>query len=261
LVLPSAIFADQLIGVHFDTGNVYRISTANATPTLVGSTGVTMLGGLERGPDGFLYGITAAGAGAHLYRINLTTFAATDIGPLNLNTVFEGALAFAPNGTAYGTNEGTSTNPQLFTVNLNTGAATIVGQISGGAHDVNGLAWGSDNMLVGLDRVTNALLRIDPTTAASSVIATVPPVVGGAGGMTIVDGTAYFNTAGPATSIPGSNELWSFDLFTGASARIGSFAPTITGTGISGLAAIPEPGCFAAGAGAVLLLSRRTRGS
>ena len=65
-------------------------------------------------------------------------------------------LAFAPNGTAYGTNGDSAAIPQLFTINLTTGAATVIGTLSGGDHDINGLAYRSDGMLIGLDRVTNS---------------------------------------------------------------------------------------------------------
>ena len=59
--------------------------------------------------------------------------------------------------------------------------------------------------------------------------------------MAAVGDSGYFATAGPGASIPGSNQLYSFNLFTGDHTLIGSFVGTITGTGIGGLAVIPEP--------------------
>lgn len=231
-VLP----AQGLFGVDWDSGTLYRVDPISAALTTVGSTGLPGLGALEFGADGRLYGFTA-GSNASLYRIDPATAAATFIGPLDIGFVFEGALATAPGAIAYATNQDSAGTPRLFRIDLTTGGGTLIGVISGGAHDINGLAWRSDGKLVGLDRASNSLLAIDPGTAASSVIDALAPLVGAVGGMAVLDGKGFFCTSGTAGAFPGSNELWTFDLFTGAAARVGSFAATITGTGISGLAA------------------------
>lgn len=229
----------DLLGVDFNSGTLYSVSETNAALTPLGNTGITSFAAIEFAPSGTLYGFTAGSS--TLYTINPLTAATSPVGPLGLSFVFEGGLAFAPNGTAYGTNSDSNVNPQLFSLNLTTGSATIIGTISGGNHDINGLAYRGDGNLIGLDRESNSLLVINPVTAASSVLNAVPTTVGAVGGMAVLNGVGYYNTGGPGGSIPGSNLLYSFDLFTGASTLVGSFAPTITGTGISGLAAIPEP--------------------
>src|SRR5450755_3081180 len=117
-----------LIAVN-GVGTLYNISSADATLSPIGNTGIAGLGEIEFAPNGTLYGFTTGGSAA-LYRIDPTTAAATLVGSLGLGFVFEGGLAFSPSGTAYGTNGGTATNPQLFTLNLATGAASIVGTIS-----------------------------------------------------------------------------------------------------------------------------------
>jgi hypothetical protein len=176
-----------------------------------------------------------------LYRVDANTAHASLVGYLGLGIVFEGGLAFSPNGTAYGCNGGTANNPQLFTLNLQTGHATIIGTISGGSHDINGLAWRSDGMLVGLDRVSNSLLAINPQTAASATIAVLSPAIGAIGGMTTADGnTGYFSTAATAAYFPGSDALYSFNLLSGGYSYIGSFPSVIQGTGISGIALQPQ---------------------
>jgi hypothetical protein len=190
-----------------------------------------------------MYRFTTGTTSAILYRFDSTTYAPTAIGPLNppVGIVFEGGLAFSPGGIAYATNIGDSGSPRLFTINLNTGAATVIGTISGGSHDINGLAYrGSDGMLIGLDRVTNSLLLINPTTAVSSVLAPISATVGAVGGMTVDNnGTGYFATGGADPSFPGSNQLFSFNLLTGQQTLIGTF-PSTDGPGISGLAR-PNP--------------------
>jgi hypothetical protein len=258
IVLSGAcsICADaELFGIDRTNGDLYRISTSNADLSLVGNTGVPNLGSLEYRPgDGFLYGFTL-GSSSTLYRIDPATANATAVGPLGIGLVFEGALQLAPNGIAYGANQGSSSSPVLFTVNLDTGVATTIGTISGGVHDINGLAWRSDGMLVGVDSTTNSLLAINPANAQSSTIAALSPTVGTRGGMAAVGDSGYFSTA----AITGSDELYSVNLFTGAHALVGSLGFT-SGAGIGGLAIIPEPSAFVLAAiGVVLLGARRPR--
>ncbi len=262
VVLASAggAQASDLYGIDRDSGQLYSISTVDASLALVGNTYVSGFGSLEFAPDGRLFGITT-GDSPLLYQINPNTAAATPVGPLNIGFVFEGGLAFSPNGTAYAVNQDGASSPRLFEVNLATGQATVIGVISGGSHDINGLGWRSDGRLVGLDRVSNSLLTIDPATAISSPIGHLTPVVGGVGGMAVISDSGYFNTSGPGGSISGSNELYSFNAFTGEYHLVGSFSPFITGSGIGGLAMIPEPSTTLLGAvGAFsLALSRRLR--
>jgi Sulfatase-modifying factor enzyme 1 len=253
----------QLYGVENDTGNLYRISTANAALSLVGNTGASLLGSLEYRPsNGFLYAIgsdplNTGNTNGLLYRINPANASTTLVGSIGPEHVFEGGLVIAPDGTAYATNMNFNENPALFKINLDTAATTTVGIISGGGHDINGLAWRSDNMLVGLDRVTDSLLVINPSTAASSVIAAVSAPIGGVGGMAAIGDSGYFATG----NLSGSNSLYSFNLNSGAHALIGNFAPTIAGIGISGLAlVVPEPASVTLAALAIVVaLSLRNR--
>ena len=243
-VVPwNCSLAATMYGIDSDTGNLYKVSTVSASLTLIGNTGIPTSADLQFAPDGTLYSFSV-GTNSTLYRIDPNTAHATSIGLLGVGNVFEGGLAFSPGGTAYAANNGTASIPKLLKLNLLTGQATVIGTISGGSHDINGLEWRSDGMLVGLDRVSNALLAINPQTAASSTIVVLSPVVGAVGGMTAAGDSGYFSTAGP-TGIngyfPGSNELYSFNLFSGAYTRIGTFAPTIQGTGIGGIALTPTP--------------------
>ena len=199
----------------------------------------------------FVYGFTAE---QNLFRFHPTTFELEVLGKLD-QFLIEGGLAFAPDGTAYATTGGSLEAPELYRLDVNTLVMTLVGTISGGAHDINGLTWRSDGKLIGMDRESNSLITIDPTTAASSTLAPLTPLAGAVGGMAVLDGVGYLATGAPGGSTPGSNELWRFDLFTGQHARVGSFEPTIAfpSAGISGLAAIPEPAAVA-GAGVIGLM-------
>lgn len=241
-LLVVAPVSASLIGVDWDTGVLYNVSTSDASLSVIGSTGITELSALEFAPNGTLYAFSS-GSQARLYTIDPVTATATSVGPLGM-FAFEGGIAFSPGGTAYAVGGSSVSSPQLLQLNLATGAASVVATLSGGAHDINGLAWRSDGMLVGLDRVSNGLVTINPATGATALLAIVDTDIGATGGMAAVGNTGYFSTSGPGDVIPGSNNLYSFDLFTGAHTLVGSFAPAIENTGIGGLA-IPEPSTLA----------------
>ena len=138
-VCPLSAQPATLLGVDRDSGNLYQISTVDASLTFIGNTGIQLLGNLEFAPNGLLYAFTI-GSDATLYRIDPNTAQSTAVGRLGVREVFEGGLAFAPDGTGYGVNGENANTPQLFRINSSTGQATIIGTISGGAHDINGLA-------------------------------------------------------------------------------------------------------------------------
>lgn len=224
----------SMIGVD-EVGNLYNISTTDASVSLVGNTGIIdTLGALEYSNDGTLYAFNS-GYNAQLYTIDPLAASATSIGYLSTGFVFEGGLAFADDGTAYGTNRGFASNPQLITLDLDSGAATPVGIISGGDHDIDGLTMRSDGTLIGLDRVTNALLTIDPFTASSSIFMDLGNLlVGDVGGMTSNGTTGYFSTE--------FGDLFSFDLFSGAHDYVGNFGVLgMSGIAMSSAAPVPEP--------------------
>jgi hypothetical protein len=231
----------SLLGVDESTGNLYSVSESNATTSFIGSTGIVgAWADIQFAPSGTLYGFTdSATVTPTLYKIDPTTAAVTAVGPLNTpNFVFEGALTFAPGGTAYAMNIGRSGDTQLFTINLATGAASTLGVV-GGANDINGLAYRSDGKLIGLDDNSNSLLLIDPITLTATTLAAVPTAVGAIGGMTVDGGVGYYVTGADTSINPGSDDLYSFNLVTGASTFVGNLG--FTDDGLSGLAALPTP--------------------
>ena len=253
-----------LIGVDYDTGELYSVSESNAALTPIGSTGITgAWGDIAFAPNGTLYGFSDSAAPTPtLYTINPSTAATNAVGPLGNGFVFEGALAITPGGIAYAMSTGSSSNAGLFTINLSTGTATDIGTVYG-ATDINGLVYRSDGKLVGLDDNTNSLVVIDPIALTATLLAAVPTSVGAVGGMTSDNGVGYYVTGGP--SVSGSDDLYSFNLFTGVSTLVGS--PGLADSGLSGLAALPstttpEPSTFAlfvVGFGSALMLKFRKR--
>jgi hypothetical protein len=236
-------------------GNLYTANTSNAALSFIGNTGVAQLGALEFGPNGKLYAISAtSGPGSALYTIDPNTAASTFIGSLGFDNMLEGGLTFSPSGTAYAVEhyEGSAFINDLVTVDLNTGTASTVAPIGTSYHDINGLVWRSDGMLVGLiDDAAGALATIDPVTGAFSTISPLTFSVGAIGGMTtdMSSGVNYFGTG----IVPGSDEffgtnsLYTFDAFSGASSYVGTFSGGLDDiNGISGLAwgqasTVPEP--------------------
>ncbi len=243
----------QVVGVELDTGNLYQVMP-DASLSLIGATGITgVVGSLEFNPDdGVLYAMTT-GPDAELFRVDvaptLDDVTAQSIGSLGIFT-FEGGLAFAPDGTAYGVNGGVTTSV-LFTIDLATGASTVVDALPG-RHDIAGLGWGNNDMLIGLDSSTNMLVEIDPATAVVTDILAVDPAIGSIGGMVMVYGASlgFFSTAGNAVA-EGTNSLYWFDadpnsLTYGVHAAIDEFTlgqppVALPGSGLSGMAIIPEP--------------------
>lgn len=220
--------------LDWDSGDLYVLGTVDLSKRRIGGTGLIDGCALELAPDGHLYAFDASAA-ARLYRIDPRTAAATPLFTIGQGYFFEGGLAFAPDGTAYATNLGPlALSSGLVTFDVTGATAPRLVGIMGTA-DINGLAFRSDGMLVGLDRVTNALVTIDPETAQLGHLTTLTPVVGSVGGMSLVGGTGYFTTAGGRGLGSGSHELWSFDPFTGSHILEAALPDRLVGSGISGL--------------------------
>jgi hypothetical protein len=219
----------QLLGIHWNSGDLYSISTTNAAATLIGSTGVSQFADIEFGPNGTLYALRIGGGlPMELWTIDPTTAAASLIGPLGFNGI-EGDLAFTASGVLYAAQ---TTSSQVMTVDTTTAAATVAFWFTTN-HDLNGLATRSDGKIVALDRAPNALIVIDPSNGAIVQSFSVSPALGAVSALTNHAGQTYFTTGGPPS---GSNELWRVHPFTGQHALVGSFNGVITGYGFSGLA-------------------------
>jgi hypothetical protein len=250
-------YGAALLGLDYQTGDLYTISTTDASMTLVGHTGLTHLSSFVFGTDGNLYGYTT-GTSPALYRIDPDTAVADYLAPLTKTgggvSIFESGMTVSPTGTVYGINMGTQENNKLFTLDLATGEATVVHTLvptDTTFHDVNGLVW-YNNKLIGLDECQNGIVQIDPLTGQTDVLYSLAalnqngtPVLGSIGDMVLDGNLAYFSTASQANpSYPpanGSNSLYSIDLTNGDLKYIGALSLTTTTAGISALAIVPEP--------------------
>lgn len=249
----STTRAELLHATDDANDRLYTIETTNGNVTIIGSytlnspSSESFIGGLEFNSGGTLYGISARN-NARLYTLNPADATTTDIGALGVGFVFEGGLAFDPtDGTLYGVNQGNSNIPNLFTINTATGAGNVVGQIAGGIHDFAGLVF-DGGQLFGIDRLTDALWRIDKTTP------------GGAGtvqvGLGLGDGISMGDVGGMTRGASGtvygyssdSTDLFTINLAAGTGNVIHTFGfddPVFYSLAArAGSGTIPEPSTF-----------------
>jgi hypothetical protein len=167
LFLAGSASAVELYGI--DDTSLYTVDPNTGQATEIGLLDPPvpgLLGGLEWA-NGVLYGL-AGTPGNALWSVDPSNGATTFIGPIGVGSIFEGGLAF-DGQTMWGVNHGVINGPKnLLMIDLETGAGTIAGPLGpDGDHDMNGLVF-HDGELYGIDRVTNALWRIDREVPQSS---------------------------------------------------------------------------------------------
>lgn len=113
-------------------GNFYIVNPTTAAVTLVGPTNNGNIDAMDFRVDGVLYASVGVGGqgsgGSNLATINPDTGAATIKGPFGVTGM--GAIAFGNDGILYGVTKAPSNN--LYTIDINTGDATFVTQVTGG---------------------------------------------------------------------------------------------------------------------------------
>ncbi len=289
-----AFAGSGLYGIMFRTGGqtsglnpkLYDINPATGAATNPRNVNVNDCVGIAIDPlTGTMYGMTdqfgrinnQSGQGGKnlLFSINPATGAATGIGridPTGAFQEFEGDMAFEP-----GTNAlwGITTNVNsaaLYTINKTTGLATqrSIFSLGGDLLDASAMAFGKDGSLYILDtRYPSTgqggparLFKVNANTGSVLQSWQTTALLGNCAGMTfnpnngdllVADGDTY-----------GTANLYKFNFGTGDLNVIGatgvSGGTTTVYTGLSGLAAVPEPGTVAAlllGAGALLARRRR----
>lgn len=262
-------------------------TSPNTTVTVLGSTGISvdpLMSGLDFTPNGNLYSVNQPSAGGgNLYRINTANGAATLVGSLGLPTGTTAGfqitdLSYNPvTGQMLGLGVSLFTSParvhRLYNINVTTGAATSLGDITGlpsGALDV-GMASNS----AGVNFLHN--IADDRMYSLAGLVATPMPSVIGidtnfSQGMVINHQGAnewFLGAIGPSVS-PFTSQVMLINNVTGAGTTVPNGVwPTHAANGLpeyetGDLAippAVPEPasmGLFAAGALAATLRRRRT---
>ena len=121
------------------TFELVRVNGQTGTVTTIGGT--NYFTGLAYGPDGRLYGVRD-----ELHIINPTNGDTTLIGNLSLNSgtkILMNEASFAPDGRLFVIE---SSGDRVFTVNLTTGALTLVGTVASGVF-ANGLEFSASGTL------------------------------------------------------------------------------------------------------------------
>lgn len=218
-----------LIGVSFG-GGLYSIDQTNGATTFIGSTGFSALNALAADSGGTIYSTS----GSNLLSINTTTGAGTSVATisgLGEGTSIRG-LAFSSSNVLYAINNGgspgsTSVDDKLYTINTTTGAATLLGSVTG-FKGVQGLDFNSSDSLFAWD-ISKGLLSLNSSTAAGVDVNT---SVGGGDPQSIA-------FAADDSLFGVRNQLNSINVTTGALTFLGNTGLDIRG--IEFIADVPEP--------------------
>ena len=247
----------------FNPGSLYTLNGSTGAGTLVGALVDAnlqpyALTGLAFDPvTGILYGSTSSAsptASGHLVRVDPATGAITDIGAYGLNTLSD--ITFTSNETLYGWRS--AGDHSLYTVNLATGAATIVA-ISDIGHGFGGgaLAANAANVLyLTPDSQTNppgTLRTVSKTTGQTTIIATLSgaPVITD-GNIMSIDAMKFdesgnllgINNLGSGFNTIATTHLVRINTTTGAITDIGPSINYLDAIAIQ-FSAVPEPGSLA----------------
>lgn len=254
LCLASALQTQADILYAMDNGILTHIDTDTLTATPIGDTGISQMSGLEFGPGGRLYGINPDLD--VLVEIDITTGAATVIGPFNINVSRGSGMGWDPTtNQMYTVAKLTAGTPDLLmTVDLASGGASFVAEITNlGFRNLYGLDFDASGQLYGMQGRSDSsqLWAIDKVNGNAVPIGneSLPP----AGGFTIAP-------SGTAWVIEEPGVLYSVDIEDGSVVNHGLITGFFDGTAsIGALASIPAPSSAVAVLAGLLISYRRTR--
>ena len=143
----------------YGPASLIRINPATGAATTIGDLGVGMFG-LEVDAAGQMWGIDLDGI---LYRIDKATASKTAVGNTGLEMTMD--VAFSPSGVLYAVDR----YDKLHIVDKTSAVTTLIGTISG-TFDVMGIMFDPLGKLYATSYNTNNFYRIDPATAAATLI-------------------------------------------------------------------------------------------
>jgi hypothetical protein len=215
---------------------------------------------------GLLYGSTgnagATNTQARLVSINPATAQVTVIGSFNTGAVNANGdpatmadIGFDPTtGTLYGV--GSIGGPQLYSINLTTGQATVVGSTGLTSTSGGGMAVSSAGTVYGTPTSTRYGTYNKSTGAYTNIANPTKPLGGAYAALDFNNtGVLYGLDLGPGPAL--ATELVTFDLATGTVTNVGS---SVTALDAIAFATIPEPASIGLVTCAVfILLGKRVR--
>jgi hypothetical protein len=241
----SAANAGMLFGVAtfspFGTQSLYSIDPSTGAATVIGSTGLRQISGLDF--DAANNRLMALTSGGDQYAISTATGAST----LVVDAAFsvpEGSVAFE-NGSAYA--------PIFDNANVWNGSSwSSLGASGLGAADISGLDFAGTRLLgLALNGTgTDQLVEFNTTTGAATIVGSTGTNASTVAGLAFdFEGRSLFMTDG--------SSLYTLNTSTGAATLVGSHGGV---AGFSGLAYVPAPGLVGfVAAGSVLGFGRRRR--
>lgn len=262
-----------LMGVEFETprlATINQITGEAMFPRVPWPGPVVAVAGMTFKAPYDVYALVyteSSTSAAALGRLDMFTGNYVTIGPLGINSVFEGDLDFNPvNGKLYGMSQSFGTQPSvshfLFEINPLTGAASNPVQIglAGQLTDPSAMAFAADGSLYILDARINTsavLFQVNPSTGGLIRSVTLPTTFNAAAGMDFhpATGLLYFADDPILSNRISSGSMHTFDIHTGLYTRLG-FLGTF---GIAGLTFIPEPSSAMLLFAATALLTRNCR--
>ena len=222
------------------TKTLHAISTVDASSTLIGEYGVTdacMSGLAYDSSSDVFYGVSG-----HLFQIDRTTGAATEVGPFG-GDLFMSGMAYDPmTGNLYGA-YGFGGEERFYTIDSMTGDATLIGDLSG--YQVLGLAFDPVSNILYASAYTEppgqaSFMTINKDTGAVSLINnTTQPLTGIA--FDPVTGLLYGVDSGTYSTF--TRGLYQVDKTTGDTTLIG-LLPLEAPFGLEFVAAVPIPPSF-----------------
>lgn len=237
---------------------LYSIDPNTGAPTLIGAIGFNQVGAISFDSSGTLYGVgrRTVGGAQVLITINPTTGAGTEVGATTQSAFFQDIAFRNGDNALYGYAGGNGAG-NIYTFNISSGVATLLGDTGDNFPSGNGLAFSPFDTLYKADN--NSLWSINQSNGSGTTLLSLTYET--AGGR--VNGMKFDNATGilwaSVRDDASDNYLATVDIGTGNVDYIG-----LTQSGVDGLsvaiATIPEPGTLTlVGMGLVGLLTLRRR--
>jgi len=168
--------------------------------------------------------IIAVDSSRNLYEIDPATGVKTQFGTVSSNAGTCAELAIGPSNTVYVSSTG---NDSLYTVDLGTGTATLVGAYGDSAIVMHGLEYvPATNTLYGVSSHNNGLYEINQSTGVATLIGTSTLSSFSNLGWNSTTGIMYLTNSG-------ADSLYTINLATGATTLVGALNTSTNPNGVT----------------------------
>ncbi len=218
---------EQNLRLHPDTGQTAGVdSNINPAGSIVGSAYTNNFAGATTTT---LYGIDS-GSNSLVIQNPPNDGTVTPVGPLGVDFDLNAGFDIAPgSGIAYAALFTGTLPSSLYTIDLATGAATLVGAFGGGGSAVRGLAYVTGPETVFGVTTSNNLVRFNSNSPGT--IVSTSPITGLQGGENIL-GIDFRPATGQLYGLGSTSRIYRIDPANGAATQVGAgtFTPALSGT-------------------------------